>query len=53
MSKAKEVHTPFPKGLQLQVDEGDLVEDSSQYHRLIGRLLYLSFTRPDIMYVVH
>lgn len=50
--QAKGVPTPLPPGLQLQEDDGDLLEDPSQYRRVIGRLLYLIFSHPDIMYSV-
>ena len=29
------------------------LEDGERYRRLVGRLIYLSFTRPDIAYAVH
>lgn len=53
MLQAKVVHSPLPPELQLQEDEGELLEDASQYRRLTGRLLYLNFTRPDLMFAVH
>lgn len=42
--------TPLPKGIKLCSNEGKLLSDPQAYRRMIGRLLYLSFTRPDIAY---
>ncbi|GAA0156981.1 hypothetical protein LIER_14342 [Lithospermum erythrorhizon] len=39
-------------GLQLHNDKSPMFTDVHMYRRLIGRLLYLVFTRPDITYVV-
>ena len=39
--------------VRLSSDEGDLFEDVSAYRRLIGWLLYLSISRPDITFAVH
>ncbi|KAK6137941.1 hypothetical protein DH2020_028329 [Rehmannia glutinosa] len=46
---------PHPMGptLKLNASDGDLLEDASQYRRLVGRLLYLTHSRHDISYVVH
>ncbi|GAA0171574.1 transmembrane signal receptor [Lithospermum erythrorhizon] len=29
------------------------LKDSERYHRLVGQLLYLSFTRPDLSFAIH
>ncbi|KAL0435394.1 UNVERIFIED_CONTAM: Retrovirus-related Pol polyprotein from transposon RE2 [Sesamum radiatum] len=49
---AKTTSTPLPPGLKLTSDAGSLLPDPSPYRRLVGRLLYLGFTRPDVPFVV-
>ncbi|GAA0164214.1 hypothetical protein LIER_19904 [Lithospermum erythrorhizon] len=44
---------PMPTGLLLHADKTPLLQDVHQYKRIVGRLLYLGFTRPDITYAVH
>ena len=33
--------------------DGDILPDISQYRTLIGRLLYLTLSRPDITFAIH
>ncbi|XP_048489827.1 uncharacterized mitochondrial protein AtMg00810-like [Beta vulgaris subsp. vulgaris] len=33
--------------------EGDYLDDPEKYRCLVARLIYLSFTRPDLAYAVH
>ncbi|XP_020553461.1 uncharacterized protein LOC110012825 [Sesamum indicum] len=45
-------NTPLPTGIKLTSECGNLLSDPSRYRRLIGSLLYLSFTRPDVSYAI-
>lgn len=49
---AAPIDTPMERGLKLS-DKGDLLKDASRYRRLVGRLIYLTISRPDITYSVH
>lgn len=49
---AKPDTTPMAKGTRLSKDQGTPLLDPEQYCRLIGRLIYLTTTCPDISYVV-
>ena len=46
------VKIPLDQNLKLSKDEGEPIPDSTIYRRLIGRLMYLTITRPDLSYVV-
>ncbi|KAL2231133.1 uncharacterized protein LOC110012714 [Sesamum indicum] len=52
LKNGKNSTTPLPPGLKLSADAGAALTDPSRYRRLVGRLLYLGFTRPDLCYVV-
>ena len=46
------IDTPMERGLKLS-DKGDLLKDLGHYRRLVGRLIYLTVSRPNITYFVH
>lgn len=45
--------TPIEQNHNLARATGDCLDDPERYRRLVGRLIYLSFTRPDLVYAVH
>ena len=53
MSGAKDVSTPLSTTQSLQLIDGTVVVDSSEFRRILGSLQYLSLTRPDISFAVN
>jgi len=52
MDKCKPISTPFSTSYHLDQDEAGIPVDKTKYRGLIGSLLYLTASRPDIMFVV-
>ena len=50
---SKPASVPTDPGLRLNADTGSLLPDASTYKRIIGRLLYLTLSRPDITFGLH
>ncbi|KAK4396920.1 Retrovirus-related Pol polyprotein from transposon RE2 [Sesamum angolense] len=48
MTNARAATTPLPTGVKFTQEAGNPLPNAEVYRRLIGRLLYLGFTRPDI-----
>jgi Reverse transcriptase (RNA-dependent DNA polymerase) len=49
---AKPANTPMETNTKLRLEEGELLADIGQYQRLVGKLIYLTVTRPDISFAV-
>ncbi|KAL0322188.1 UNVERIFIED_CONTAM: Retrovirus-related Pol polyprotein from transposon RE1 [Sesamum calycinum] len=50
LQNSKPATTPLPTGLKFSAHDVVPLHDPEPYRRLVGRLLYLSFTRPDISF---
>ncbi|XP_019054705.1 PREDICTED: uncharacterized protein LOC109115299 [Nelumbo nucifera] len=50
---AKPISVPIEQNHHLALAKGALVENPNQYQRLVGWLIYLTITRPELCYCVH
>lgn len=53
MEGCRLISFPIEQNIKLAMDDKDPKVDATHYRRLIGRLLYLQATRPDIAYSVN
>ncbi len=52
MTSCKPISIPLEQNVKLSADEGDLVEDTTMYRRIVGNLIYTTITRPDLSYAI-
>ncbi|KAK9705165.1 hypothetical protein RND81_07G037600 [Saponaria officinalis] len=52
MEDSNAVKNPIVPGTKLRKDEGGVKVDETQFKQLVGSLMYLTVTRPDLMYGV-
>ena len=48
MMGCRPAETPMEPNLKLQPASAEKIRDKQKFQRLVGRLIYLSHTRPDI-----
>ena len=53
LKNSKTVHTPIDTNAHFSAIDGTLLSDGTLYRQLVGSLIYLTVTRPDIAHVVH
>ena len=52
MGEEKEMTTPMEINLKTEKDEGKLLKDARSFRQLVGSLIYLTITRPEIAFSV-
>ncbi|KAD5803210.1 hypothetical protein E3N88_14570 [Mikania micrantha] len=52
MLDSKPAWTPVEPNLKLYIDEGKDLDDETMYRKIVGSLIYLTLTRPDIAFIV-
>jgi len=52
MMGCKHILIPLEQNVKLSVDEGNLVEDTTMYRRIVGSLIYMTITRLNLSYAV-
>ncbi|XP_014626203.1 uncharacterized protein LOC114397394 [Glycine soja] len=52
-TNCKPAKIPMDPGLQLDGTVGEVLEDLTQFRRLLGRLMYLTISRPDIIFPIN
>jgi hypothetical protein len=50
MTGCKPISIPLEQNVKLSADEGNLVEDTTMYKRIVGSLIYMTIIRPDLSY---
>lgn len=53
LEDSKPLSLPVDTSIKLSLEEGLLLDDPSIYRKYVGKLLYLTLSRPDIAYIVH
>lgn len=53
MTRCKPSSVPMIPNLKLYKTDGELLTDAGMYRRIVGRLMYLTITRPDLTFAVN
>ena len=53
ITDSKIVDTPIEYNRRLNSHDGESLSDATLYRQLVGSIIYLTVTRPDISYAVH
>ena len=53
LTDSKTVSTPLEFNVKLNTTDDEPLPDATLYRQLVGSLIYLTFTRPDLAYAIH
>uniref|UniRef100_A0A2N9HB81 Integrase catalytic domain-containing protein n=1 Tax=Fagus sylvatica TaxID=28930 RepID=A0A2N9HB81_FAGSY len=53
LTDSKTVSAPLELNVKLNTTDGEPLSDATLYRQLVGSLIYLTVTRPDLAYAVH
>jgi hypothetical protein len=52
MIGCKPISVPLEQNVKLNADEGDFVDDTTMYRRIVGSLIYMTITRLNLSYAI-
>ena len=52
MTGCKPISVPLDQNVKLSMDGGELLEDPTMFKKIVGSLIYMTITGPDLSYVV-
>ncbi|MCO5599703.1 hypothetical protein L7F22_053808 [Adiantum nelumboides] len=52
MADCKPIFTPLDQNLKSRIDEGEVLDGATMYRRIVGSLIYMTISRPDLSYAV-
>ena len=52
VADCKQISMPLDVNAKMSAHIGDVVEDVTMYRKIVGSLIYLTITRPDLNYTV-
>jgi len=52
MTGCKPISIPLEQNVKLSANEGNFVEDTTVYRCIVGSLIYMTITRPDLSYAI-
>jgi hypothetical protein len=52
MMGCKPISIPLEQNVKLSADEGNFVDDTTMYKRIVGNLIYMTIIRPYLSYAI-